>query len=315
MLRYAKLVAKPQQLRRFTGLTREQVVALAQRLAPLWEAAEQRRLARPTRQRAIGAGRRYTLASPEDKWLLVLVFYRLYLTEDLMGWLFGLDRSNVNRLLQKLEPLLTEAADPALLTALRQARRARKKIGRWEEFVQAYPDLVEVVVDATEQPRRRPPKRVQRRYYSGKRKRHTLKTQLVVSRARGRILSISDPVPGRVHDYRLFQRTRIADRLPPETTCYLDRGYDGATTDYPTPRIVLPVKRRRNHRVLTPAERRANHRHARQRIVVEHVIAKVKKYQLLAQVYRHRITQYGQRVRNIAALVNFRATPFAPGLA
>ena len=305
MFRYVKLAARPQQLFRFTGLTVEQFTTLASRLAPLWEAAEQRRLARPNRQRAMGAGRTYTLARLEDKMLPVLVFYRLYLTEELMGWLFGLHRSNVNRLLAKIEPLLTAAADPTLRTCLRTATRRRRKIGRWEDFVQAYPDLAEVVIDATEQPRQRPPRRSQRRWYSGKRKRHTVKTQLTVSR-RGRILHVSAPAPGRVHDYALFKRLRMADRLPPDTLTYLDRGYDGAATDFPTARFVLPIKRRRNKQVLTRAERRFNSRQARQRIIVEHVIARLKKYQLVAQVYRHQLLDYGQRVRNIAALVNFR---------
>lgn len=308
MFRYARLVAKPQQVLRFTGLTVEQFTRLARRLASLWEAAEQRRLARPDRQRAIGAGRQYTLARIEDKLLVVLVFYRLYLTEELMSWLFGLHRSNINRLLHRLEPLLTEAADPTLRRVLQEAKRHRHTLGRWEDFIQAYPDLAEVVTDATEQPRRRPPPRTQRHYYSGKRKRHTLKTQLTVSRS-GRILHVSHPAPGRVHDYRLFTRSRIAPWLPDETRWYLDRGYDGAATDDPAHHFILPVKRRRNHRTLLPWEWLHNLWQARKRIVIEHVICRMKKYQVLAQVYRHRVTAYGQRVRNIAALVNFRTQP------
>ena len=305
MLRYARLVTRPAQLLHFTGLTPEQFATLTQRLTPLWQAAEQQRLTRPSRQRAIGAGRRYTLASLEDKVLVVLVFYRLYVTEELMGWLFGLHRSNVNRLLTKVEPWLTDAADPTLRTFLHRAKRQRRKIGCWEDFIQAYPDLAEVVIDATEQPRQRPPRRSQRRWYSGKRKRHTVKTQLTVSR-RGRILHVSAPAPGRVHDYALFKQLHMADRLPPDTIAYLDRGYDGAAAEATRPRFVLPVHRRRNKRVLTRAERRFNHAQASKRIIVEHLIARLKKYQLLAQVYRHRVAAYGQRVRNIAALVNFR---------
>jgi len=313
MFRYAKLVAKPQQLRRFTGLTVEQYTTLARQLDPLWRAAEHRRLARPNRQRAIGAGRRYTLATIEDKLLCVLLFYRLYLTEELMAWLFGLHRSNVHRLLAKVEPLLAQAADPMLLSFLRQAKGQRKKIGRWEDFVQAYPDLAEVVTDATEQPRRRPPRAVQRHYYSGKRKRHTLKTQLTVSR-RGRILDVQGPFPGRVHDYTIFKRTRMAARVPPEAKLYLDRGYDGAGTDNPAHAISLPVKRRRNHRVLLPWEWLHNVWQAGKRVIIEHVIARMKKYQVLAQVYRHRVRAYGLRVRNIAALVNFRTQPALVGV-
>jgi hypothetical protein len=310
MFRYVKLAARPQQLFRFTGLTVEQFTTLASRLAPLWEAAEQRRLARPNRQRAIGAGRTYTLARLEDKRLLALVFYRLYLTEDLLSWLFGFHRSNVNRLLHRLEPLVATAADPALRHGLREATRQRRRIGRWEDCLQAYPDLAEVVIDATEQPRRRPPRRSQRRWYSGKRKRHTVKTQLTVSR-RGRILHVRDPVPGRVHDYALFKRLRMTARRPAETRRYLDRGYDGAATDSPTPILVLPVKRRRNHRVLLPWEWLHNVWQAGKRVIIEHLMARMKKYQLLAQGYRHRVGQYGQRVRNIAALVNFRTQPAA----
>lgn len=308
MLRYQRLSRNPQQLRRLTGLTVEQFTTLAKRLAPRWQAAERHRLSRPTRKRAIGAGRKYTLASLEDKLLLAVVFYRLYLTEELLGFLCGLHRSNVNRLLAKVEPLVSTAADPALRIYLHQAQRRRKKIGRWEEFVQAYPDLAEVVIDATEQPRRRPSKRVQRRYYSGKRKRHTLKTQLTVSR-RGRILDVRGPFPGRVHDYAVFKRTRMAARVPPEATLYLDRGYDGAGTDNPFHTISLPVKRRRNHRILLPWEWLHNVWQAGKRVIIEHVIARMKKYQVLAQVYRHRVSTYGLRVRNIAALVNFRTQP------
>jgi hypothetical protein len=308
MLRYVKLGARPQQLFRFTGLTAEQFTTLARQLVPLWEAAEQGRLSRPDRQRAIGAGRQYTLASLEDKLLLVLVFYRLYLTEELMSWLFGLHRSNVNRLLHRLEPLLAQAADPSLRVFLRNAKRARKRIGRWEEFLQVHPDLAAVVTDVTEQPRLRPPKRIQRHYYSGKRKRHTLKTQLTVSR-QGRLLDVRGPFPGRIHDYTVFKRTRMPERLPPEVRWYLDLGYDGAPSDYPTHALVLPVKRRRNHRTLLPWEWLHNVWQAGKRVIIEHVICRMKKYQVLAQVYRHRVTDYGQRVRNIAALVNFRTQP------
>ena len=162
-----------------------------------------------------------------------------------------------------------------------------------------------MVTDATEQPRQRPPRRTQRRWYSGKRKRHTLKTQITVNKT-GRILLVSASVPGRVHDYRLSKRSRLAERLPPQAHLALDRGYDGAATDYPTLAIALPVKRRRNHRVLTRSERLCNRLQARRRIIVEHVFSRLKKYQVLAQVYRHRITDYNRRFRNIAALTNFR---------
>ncbi|MBI3320202.1 MAG: transposase [Candidatus Omnitrophica bacterium] len=310
MLRFAKLVDHPRKLYRMTGLTLDQFQTLTTRLTPLWEHAERTRLSQRPRRHAIGQGTKYKLATMAEKLCCLLVFYRFYLTDELLGWLVGLDASNVCRLQQRLEPLLEQAADPSLgLSLRRRLPPGVKKIGTWEKLLEVCPEFADVVTDATEQPRQRPPRRTQRRWYSGKRKRHTVKTQLSVSRARGRILHVSPSVPGRVHDYALFKRTRLAERLPPKTRLSLDRGYDGAATDYPTLTIALPVKRRRNHRVLTRAERAVNHLQARQRILVEHVLSRVKKYQVLVQVYRHRLTDYNRRFRNVAALTNFRLAP------
>ena len=175
-------------------------------------------------------------------------------------------------------------------------------------MLEVCPEFADVVTDATEQQRRRPPSRTQRRWYSGKKKRHTVKTQLTVNR-QGRILHVSRSVPGRVHDYALFKRTGIARQFPAATSHALDRGYDGAGTDYPAHHVLVPVKKRRNHRRLTRAERRFNRLHARRRIIVEHVLSRVKKYQVLVQVYRHRIADYNRRFRNVSALINFRLAP------
>ena len=310
MLRFAKLVHHPRKLYRMTGLTLDQFQMLTNRLTPLWEQAERVRLSQRPRQHAIGQGNQYKLATMADKLLCVLAFYRFYLTDELLGWLAGLDASNVCRLQQRLEPLLEQAADPSLgLSLRRRLPPGVKKIGTWEELLAVCPEFADVVTDATEQPRQRPPRRSQRRWYSGKQKRHTVKTQLSVSRRNGRILHVSEAVPGRVHDYALFKRTRLAERLPPAASLSLDRGYDGAATDYPTLTISLPVKRRRNHRVLTRAERRWNHLQAKGRVIVEHVLSRVKKSQVLAQVSRHQIADYNRRFRNVAALTNFRMAP------
>lgn len=312
MLRAAKLMAHPRRLYRMTGLTLDQFQTLTARLTPVWEQAECSRLSQRKRQHAIGQGRKYKLVTMGDKLLCLLVFYRFALTDELLGGLFGLDASTVCRLQAKLEPLLEPAADPALRLPLhRQLPPGAKKIGTWEELLTVCPEFAEVVTDATEQPRQRPPRRSQRRWYSGKRRRHTVKTQVTVNR-RGRILAVSRSVPGRTHDYRLFQREGTAAQLPLRTRHYADLGYEGAPLDYPAQTLLVPVKRRRNHRVLTRAERRFNRTHARLRIIVEHILSRLKKYQVLAQIYRHRIADYNRRFRNVAALVNFRLA-LAPG--
>src|SRR3990172_2200683 len=180
-----------------------------------------------------------------------------------------------------------------------------KKVSTLEELLVVCPDFAEVVTDATEQQRRRPKKRIQKKYYSGKKKRHTIKTQITVN-TKGKILMVSKSYPGRIHDYTIFKQENTAKKLPTKSVHYGDSGYDGAPNDYPEHTIIIPVKRRRNHSTLSLSEKRFNRKHSRIRILFEHVLSRMKKYQILAKVYRHKMIDYNRRFRNIAALINFR---------
>jgi hypothetical protein len=55
------------------------------------------------RERSIGAGRRFKM-DIKSKFLMLLVYYRLYIIYTLAGFLFGLDHSNVCKDIQKIEP-------------------------------------------------------------------------------------------------------------------------------------------------------------------------------------------------------------------
>lgn len=306
MLTHQKLINKPRKLKLSTGLTPEQFLSLSERLLPLWGQSEEKRLFRPDRKRAIGAGNRYKLRTIEDKLLMVLLFYRVYCTYDLLGLLFDLDGTNIGRAVKRLTPLVEQAADPVLKTYLKEAGKDQKKIRDWREFVEKYPDLVEIATDGTEQTILRPTgKRKQRRYYSGKKKRHTLKTQVTVSKS-GRILDISKTYPGRVHDKKIADQEKTPAKVPKETKQFLDKGYDGLVDNYPQYDIRLPHKRRRNSPPLTRGQKQANTLRSKRRIVSENVIAKLKKYQILAQIFRSDKDEYNQTFRNIAALSNFR---------
>jgi hypothetical protein len=75
-----------------------------------------------------------------------------------------------------------------------------------------------------------------RRYYSGEKRRHTLKTQAVVvrrrkrpgrgrQRRRSRIAAVSPTFPGSVHDTKVFDRTGVV--TPPGATGYGETAYLG----------------------------------------------------------------------------------------
>ncbi len=58
---------------------------------------------RKDREREIGAGRHFKL-DVKNRFLMLLVYYRLYITYTLAGFLFDLDQSSVCRDIQKIEP-------------------------------------------------------------------------------------------------------------------------------------------------------------------------------------------------------------------
>src|SRR6185437_2382682 len=98
------------------------------------------------------------------------------------------------------------------LHAVRQARSAQKRKG-----LHGGPDRCDGNTCRTSSKK-------QRRYYSGKKKRHALKAQLVVDRATVRILCLAHDA-GRRHDFRLFKVSGV--RLHPETEAITDTGYMG----------------------------------------------------------------------------------------
>src|SRR5918911_1629771 len=204
MLNVQKRRKRPQHFRRFTGLTGVQFDRLLGQLSNAYPDFNARRLARPHRLRQVGGGSSFRLPLC-DRTLLALVFLRLYLTNDLLGYLFGLDPSNISRNLRLRLPLLDHQL-PVPVQPRRHAApgpptsKRRRKIGSLDELLKQYPDLREVIVDATEQPVNRPQHKAKRKdRYSGKKKRHTRKVQVAVM-PNGLIGHLSKSVGGRTHD-------------------------------------------------------------------------------------------------------------------
>ena len=109
MLSYDRLSRKPLLFKSFTGLTvREFDDIYDMEMAKRHGRHEIRRLSkRKDRERSIGAGRHFKL-DVKNRFLMLLVYYRLYITYTLAGFLFDLDQSSVCRDMQKIEPLVRE---------------------------------------------------------------------------------------------------------------------------------------------------------------------------------------------------------------
>ena len=287
-----RLKRSPSNFRMLTGITPAEFDALVAKLAPLYAQAEARRKDRPGRRRKPGAGRKFTLPLAE-RLLMLLVYYRTYVTHAFLGFLFGVDDATVGRNVNPLQPLLA---------GIFRIPERRVEL-RGDE-------VRELFFDCTEQPAYRPgPGKGQRGYYSGKKKRHTVKHQVVVVRKRKppgpapggrhkprkvRVAAVSPAQGGRTHDKRVYDRTRAV--CPPGVPRSGDLGYRG--TPLRTPHRKPPKRQ------LTARQRRGNRRLARRRAVAEHGIGKMKIWRIVADRYRNPRRRHTLVMKNVAGLHN-----------
>ena len=228
-------------------------------------------------------GRRPKLNTHYDRLLLLMIYYRAYVTHEFLGYFVGLDDSNVCRLFKRLEPLIAKHI------------HIRKDRTLTEEVVNA------ILLDVTEQPIQRPKnKSARKRYYSGKKKRHTQKIEIAVTTS-GKIINISQTTPGRVHDIKIRQR---GSPLPPTAEKYVDLGYQGI--QHTDPLAHLPHKKPKGGK-LTAQQKSDNLKHSKIRIAVEHHFSRFKKFRILGEVYRNFRRKHHMRFNIIAGILNLQA--------
>ena len=157
---YARLSKRPETFRSFVGLDVKEFDSLFSRIRLSYEDYQRRRLARPDRRHEVGGGHPFSLVL-EDRWLMLLMYCRTYVTSILLEFVFGLDQSNVLKDIRMLEPLVKEYIPLPEKLLHDMARRARTM----EEVERYFPGF-RVFVDATE------PEIPRRPQDKGKRKTH-----------------------------------------------------------------------------------------------------------------------------------------------
>lgn len=266
----SKWLLGKRQFRQMTGVEPEVFRAIAARLAPHWE----ERIVDPKEK----DGRPWGIGGLEDHLLVLLILYRCALPQGFLACLYGVNQSAISRAMGRIEDLAAR-----VLGVKRTIRVSRE-------------EAEALIIDATEQPIQRP-RRKQRCWYSGKKKRHTIKTEIVVTE-QGRIASVSKPAPGRVHDLEIRRRSCP---LPKEAQAYADSGYQGIHKDHPNAEI--PFKRSKK-KPLTKDEREYNHALSRYRVRVEHAIAKIKSFRMFSERFRYPRPTYAAKFALVAGIVN-----------
>ncbi len=354
MMTVKKLQSRPGQFRRLLGLSVDEFTQLACAVRPLYEAQEERRLTQRPRVRAVGGGRPFTL-SVEERLLATLLYYRLHLTGFLLGCLFEIHESNLwrernERMLPILLEVLPIPMQDHLLSALENGdsgsggsgsggsggKRSGKRIGTLKELLEAYPELRDLCVDATEQevPKYQN-KREKKQFYSGKIHCHTVKTQVTTA---GRlVVHMMGNCPGSMADRQLLKASGVLRSIsaaaspvkrkaqqgkrPVLSTARhrrrvrLDRGYSGLEKEgkpeknqygsLPGVKVLAALKGSGRSKLTVLGKAWNYTMVSPQRMQVEQNIGHLKNWRVLSGLYRADWQRHQSTVAVVAGLHNF----------
>jgi hypothetical protein len=156
----------------------------------------------------------------------------MYPSSTLHGYLVDLSQTSVLKNIRNLEPLLSET-----LPLPKKQHDKIKRLQTVEEIEAMFPGF-KAAIDATDQEIPRPKAKLKRKtHYSGKRKKHTVKTQITVNHA-VLIAHKTAHAAGSTHDYSLLKYSRPC--LPTCVCADLDLGYKGVKNDYPSFNCQVP---------------------------------------------------------------------------
>lgn len=288
-LSYDEIKRHPEVLKAMTSLTVEEFDALCQSFEQEWE--------KETSQDPSKGGRPARLSGVEDKLLFILFYFKTYPLQEVIGYLFGMSQSQANEWIHRLTKVLYKALERDHYLPPRSSTGLLALLEQEKEQALA--------IDASERRRERPKEaKAQKRYYSGKKKCHTLKNDLISGLEDSQIKYLSPTQAGSRADKAIADEAELV--YPPGTEVYQDKGFQGYA---PQGVIIHQPKKKPPGGELSDEERETNRLISRLRVAVEHVIAGVKRVHIVHDVFRNTKINYDDLVMVIACgLHNLRTT-------
>ena len=146
------------------------------------------------RQKAPESGKRggQPKLGVEDQLLIALEYWREYRTYFHIAQSWGVHESTVCRIVHRVEDELIKSG--------------KFNLPEKKALALAQTEWSTVIIDVGESPIERPKKK--QYYYSGKKKRHTLKSQVVIETPSLKIICTAHGT-GTIHDFQLFKRSKV----------------------------------------------------------------------------------------------------------
>lgn len=283
---FSYLEGHPERTRCLLGLNVEEIEELVEHLKreeQPWNQAEGARV----NQRQPGGGAKAKLTTQQEVEVCLLIL-RQGVTFEIAGLLVGLSKSQAHEVFHKWLGRLRQSIPASLV-------EEAEKLG---EALESTPEEQEWLVDSWEQARDRPQgDEEQRKYYSGKQKRHTFKSQ-VITREEGKdIVDLIASVRGPSSDISLFREQK---QKFSETQRYKgDKAYVGDE------QVVTPMKKPKGGE-LSEEQKQSNREISSDRIYVEHLIRRVRIFRMAQVRYRWNPQKHGEMIGVICGLVRIR---------
>ena len=294
MITYSELSEERQRFLALTGYSVEEFEALLPYFEGAFEAYVQTYTldGKERRKRRYSTYQNSPLPTLEDKLVFILVYLKQASTQEVHGLLFGMSQSKTNVWIHRLHPLLNQALADAGEVPVREAEALDLSDEEHQLFFH----------DGTERPIQRPKDpEIQKTYYSGKKKQHTIKNNVIIN-AGCKVLFLTPTCAGKKHDKRIADDAGYA--FPQGSTLYQDTGFQGFRPEHVT--IVQPKKKPRGGQ-LTPEEKAENQHISSIRIRIEHAIGGVKRYRIVKDKLRNWKRPFrDQLLETCCALHNFR---------
>lgn len=274
MLTYYELSQKPERFLALTGYT----VAEFDALLPAFQAEFDQHMQTHTLEGKSRTRRRYSayrnspLATIEDKLLFLLVYLKQATTQQVHATLFDMSQPKANRWIH----LLLSPLHRALASLGELPVRDAKQLDLSDEETQFF------FHDGTERPIQRPKdSEAQRLYYSGKRKQHTVKNNLIIDTS-CKVRFLTPTCEGKKHDKRVTDEAGY--RFPEGSTVCQDTGFQGFS---PEGVVVMQPKKKPRGGELSVAQKHENHCISSIRTRIEHAIGGVKRYRIVKDKLRN----------------------------
>jgi DDE superfamily endonuclease/Helix-turn-helix of DDE superfamily endonuclease len=242
------------------------------------------------RVNAPGGGRKAKLTLSES--VCLCIFYlRQMPTFEILGMHFDISKTEANETFHYWIKILRVILPSSLI----------EQVGNQESDLIIVQELLtefELIVDSMEQPRERPgDDKEQKKYFSGKKKQHTFKNQVVSLPKAQEIVDVIVGFKGPTSDISLFNNQQ--KKFDTEQSFKGDKAYIGGTN------ISTPHKKPRN-RELTAEQKDENKVFSSNRVFVEHIIRVIKIFRVASERFRLHSNTYEQVIFTVCGLVRLR---------